>query len=94
VTQRFGRKPQPVEARRFQPTTWEEFREIAAWAGVEPHYYVMEPGDRTKWFLSVDSHRSVNQGDWVLRRDDGTFHQMTHAMFTEEYEIDPGASRG
>ncbi|MEU0467264.1 hypothetical protein ABZ215_24955 [Amycolatopsis sp. NPDC006131] len=82
----FERKPRPIEARQFTPTTREEAEKLAEWCGGEFCWYVMEPSNKDNWWISLrPSYTQARYGDWVARDEGGQFIAVSAAKIAADY---------
>jgi hypothetical protein len=83
----YHRRPAPVEAVQLsEDCDWES---IATWCGGSIHHYVMEPGDRSKWWIWFNDpprgESVAHVGRWIVKSDNG-LRVMDDEAFQSEFE--------
>lgn len=99
--QTFRRKPNRVEARKFNALDgWDAALDLAAWCGDEA-VRDENPGQEDKtyyWSIFISSCRSgqvgtprATPGWWIVKEADGAFSAISPYVFEREYEPDIAA---
>lgn len=91
--QRFSRRPETVEAVQV---TAENLAEVAAWCGGvvhEPENPKFRPPIPAQAYVQLPHWVRCHLGDWVLRREDGSFDGGAHQTFPDLDEWLPAGAQ-